>query len=306
LFDWRNGSPLDDPNYTAEYLLNRYRNLGLRFLDHVFGHFVVIICDDEKSRLILASDHSGIHQVFYLEKNNCLFFGTKIVSLSCVLNNDLVIDRSLENFLLSCAFLPWERTFYKGVKLVPSGSILEWTDGHISFHTIQENDPWKNRFSNIDFESSTEKDVIDALYDAFMLALEEQCPSLNNTSVILGGFDSAIVASGLSQIGKNVETFTFDFGSKEYNQPHTDTLASYLKIKHNWVPITKDIIKNELLKYPSIYNQVSAHPHYLIHTELICKIIKKREINYIFTGDGCDVLFLVALACILVQNFLCL
>jgi len=96
----------------------------------------------------------------------------------------------------------------------------------------------------------------------------------------------------LKRQGKKVETYTFYFDDKKFNQSHTDTLSRYLKSKHNWVPITKEVIQDGLLNFSSKFNQVSARPHYLIQTELICSFIRKRGFSHAFSGDGCDSIFL--------------
>ena len=52
--DFGHGSPLDDPDRTANYLLARYQDLGASFLDGLCGHFVVAVVDSASGRLVLA------------------------------------------------------------------------------------------------------------------------------------------------------------------------------------------------------------------------------------------------------------
>ncbi|MBW2663459.1 MAG: hypothetical protein JRD93_16105 [Deltaproteobacteria bacterium] len=110
---WNRGSPLDDPHATAEYLLSRYRQLGLEFLYQVCGQYVIVVCHHDENRLILANDHSGTRVMFCTEIDDSLIFSTNIYSIAEALGGKLEIDRSLEDFMLIYGFLPWNRTVYR-------------------------------------------------------------------------------------------------------------------------------------------------------------------------------------------------
>ena len=55
-----------------------------------------------------------------------------------------------------------------------------------------------------------------------MHVVEADVPSNDRVGVLLGGLDSALVASGLKRLGKKVETFSFGFENSMFNQAHTD------------------------------------------------------------------------------------
>ena len=78
---WDKGSPLDDPDQTANYLLSRFLEKGPRFLDDIFGQYVVVLCDIKSSKLFLGSDPGGFRKVFYCANDHQLIFGTNLVSL---------------------------------------------------------------------------------------------------------------------------------------------------------------------------------------------------------------------------------
>lgn len=289
---WNRGSPLDDPYATAEYLLSRYQQVGLEFLYQVCGQYAIVIYHHDENRLILANDHSGTRVIFCTEIDDSLIFSTNLYSLAEALGDRLEIDRSLEDFMLIYGFLPWNRTVYRKVQRLERGAILEWHKGKSSIHKIEKFDPWKEHFANINLEVMDEDATINTLYDAFMLALEEMACSANEVAVLLGGFDSALVASGLKQLGKNIETFSFHYANEGFNQPHTDTLASYLGIQHNWVEISPQIVRDGLISFVASFNQPSNWPNYLIQTKHLCSVIRNRGFAHCYSGDGCDVIFL--------------
>ena len=199
------------------------------------------------------------------------------------------LDRTLEDFLLSYAFLPSGKTIFKDVEVVPDGSIIQWVKNGNQINHISQNNPWQGKFSDIELN---ETKLINGLYDAFMTALEDQSESSYFTPVILGGFDSALVASGLQRLGKKVDTFSFFFQNTKYNQSNTAVLSRYLNIKHHWVPIDINTIKSGLSKFALKFNQVSAHPHYLLQTEFLCSEIRKHGFVNLYSGDGCDGIFM--------------
>ncbi|MFC1881140.1 asparagine synthase-related protein [Thermodesulfobacteriota bacterium] len=289
--EWNKVCPLDKPDQTALYLLTRFFERGPRFLDNIFGQYVVILCDINRSTLILGSDPNGFRRVFYCRNDDELVFGTNLVSIAGAFENGLEIDRSLENFLLGYEFLPWNRTPLKGTAYLPPGTLLEFSNGAIQRQTINSNN-LENTLQPIASEILDEKEAIRRLHDTFMLTLEEQCPSTDQIGVLLGGFDSALVAAGLKQLGKEIETFSFYFDDSEFNQAYTEELASFLGIRHTWVPITPEVIREGLQNYSLRFNQIYSQPHYLIQTAYTCSVMRERGYLHCFTGDGCDDLFL--------------
>ena len=289
---WDYGSPIDNPNYTAEYLLSRYQKLGLNFLDEIFGQYSVVICEHSKSKLILASDSIGLRSIFYYMESGNIIFSSNLLSLAISLDYKLEVDRSLEDFFLIYGFFPWNRTPFKGVLYLPPKSILEWSKGQCTLHSICQSELWEGRFSQSDSASLTEDEAVNNLYQAFMLAVEEQTASAKKAAVLLGGFDSALVASALHRLGKKVETFSFYYDSPEFNQPYVDTLASYLKIDHNWFPITESLIHDGLQAYSTKFNQPTNWPNYVIQTERLCSFMRDKGFLYCYSGDGCDSVFL--------------
>ncbi len=288
---WNHPAPSDDPNVTAQYLLSRYQELGLEFLDNVFGHYSVVICNQEENKLILGCDPGGVSTLYYTEVDGSLAFSSNLYCLVSALKNRIELDRSYEDFFLIYGFMPWNKVFFKEVKHL-SGNIVEWHRGNVKIQNVDKKDPWQKFLPDIDFNNATEDEVIDILYDGFMHATEEQLASSMDAAVLLGGFDSALVASALSRLGKKVETFSFFYDNPQFNQTHTDTLANYLKINHNWILINDEAIRNGMQRYSLKFNRPTNWPNYLIQTEYLCSEIRKRGILHCFSGDGCDHVFL--------------
>lgn len=286
------GSPLDAPNATAAYLLARYQEFGPAFLDGLCGHFVVAIAEPGSGRLTLARDPGGSRRLFVHHDGNALRFSTKLSDFRGLLGDELRVDRGLEDFLLGYEFLPDGRTPYQGVKILPAGEVLAWSRGTLTRGKIPKPDPWKSSGPSVDAASASEEEVVDAVDAALIRALEEQLPTERRIALLLGGFDSALIAALLTRMGKEVETFSFQYEDDSFNQPLTEELATLLGIQHNWVPIDAEVLREGLTEFAGRFNQLSGQPHYLIASAHAVKAAADKGFRYVFTGDGCDDLFL--------------
>ena len=289
---WKCESPLDDPNRTAAFLLDRFKRDDVRFLDGLVGQFAAVVVDSARGRLLLAADPAGMRTLYLHRDGESLTFASNLQALARGLGSELEIDRSLEDFFLIHGFYPWGRTPYRDVTALAPGTLLEWCDGKETPHEIVQGDPWVGRYDSLLSEQVDEETVLDGLYEAILRATKEQLAGTPRVAVLLGGFDSALVAALLHRLGKEVETYSFHYEDGQYNQPHTDTLARHLGIQHHWVPITQEIIEDGLQHFATLFNQPTNWPNYVIQTDYLCKRIRETGITHCYTGDGCDATFL--------------
>ena len=284
-------SPMDSPHTTAAYLLQHYKQKGCACFAEIYGQYAIIIYDNIKKTASLISDTSGLRTLFYTTKGNEILFCNNLATLAASTDN-VEINRGYEDFLLIYGFYPHGQTVYKDINMLAPGNILSWSTETIESTELNPIDPWRAKYSKENIEKMSEPELVDACYDTFIRALEEQTASTKKTAVLLGGFDSALVASGLKKLGKEVETFSFYYENDEFNQPHTDTLAEYLDIKHSWVKITDNVIERGLQEYSSVFNFPTNWVNYVVQTEEVCKVMKARGFDYIYSGDGCDGVFM--------------
>lgn len=285
--DWQGpGNPIDDPDAAAAYLLQRYRSHGTRFLDHVPGTYVLALHDSDKGEAFLATDPGGGHSLFVRETGEGIQFATNL-SLMPTAFAGITLDRGLEDFVLGYQFLPHGRTVYAGVHALPGGTLLQWHQGHIERHKIAA---WAGDAP--DLSQASLEEAMDALHDGFLQAIEDVAPTHERVAVMLGGFDSALVAAGLRRLGKTVETFTFEFADRSFNQPMTDRLSAEIGSSHHWVPIGPEVIADGMRNYARRFNLTAVQPHYPIESVEVCRAIRAAGLKHALTGDGCDGLFL--------------
>lgn len=291
--DWSQGSPLDDPDKTAAFLLRRYRDKQLAFLDETVGAFIVALWDAGEERFIVANDPGGMRTAFYMPTVTGLAFSSTLYGLNCAAaDSGLEIDRSLEDFLLGYEFLPWQQTLYKDVFSLAPGMLLEWHQGTVRQHRSRAPDCSAKAFHNQLGENPEEDEVCDHLFNEFTSCLKDVLPADERVAILLGGFDSALVAVACHALGKEVATYSFRFPDLRYNQAHAEEVAQLCNARHHWVDITPALLKDGLRQYPRLFNQPSCMPHYLIQTAHVLQKMHQDGFQHCLTGDGCDEIFL--------------
>lgn len=284
---WKStSSSVEDSNVAAGYLLERYFKKGDQLSSGVYGHFSIIVIDEQQNKTLIIRDPTGQNDLFYYRKGLDLIFSNKIKAVASGLGDESELDRSYEDFFLIHGFYPENRSMYKNVMALPKQSYVlhsgtSITAGSVTYPKLPSAGDIKN-----------EAALIDNLYDVLMSAMRDMLPSKKTkVAVLLGGFDSALVASMLKKIGMDVETFSFYYEDEKYNQLHTDTVADYLGIKHNWVKVDEKTIEDGLANFSDKFNQPTNWPSYVIQTAYLCEVIRKKGFSYCYTGDGCDALF---------------
>ncbi|MCP5093809.1 MAG: hypothetical protein GY949_23140 [Gammaproteobacteria bacterium] len=284
------GSPLDDPQGTAQALLKAYQQQDLGFLDGVVGRYAVIVTDANRERVLLARDPYDGPRIFYRQQSDTLSFATRLVDMVRLLGSEAALDRSLEDFLLGFEFLPDDHTFISDVKVLEKGCLLCFQRGRIEITTVAKMhvDPALTEAAS----SAEEEEITDALYQAFTLSLQDELPSEGTIGVLQGGFDSMLISAMLVKMGRTVETFTFRYREDGYTQHRVEEFSTETGVRHNWVDIKPGVIKQGLRCFSDEFNQPVGQAHYLIASSQAARAIRERGIRHCLTGDGCDGLFL--------------
>lgn len=207
---------------------------------------------------------------------------TSFGAITAGLGDRADIDRSYEDFHLGFGFLPDGRTMIKNLTAIPRPSVETLKGERV---TEPERSP------RSDPDVAVPRDV-DGLVGLFLEVLEDLVGDVDRVGVLLGGFDSALVAAGLHRIGKRVSTFTFSFRDPRFDQRHVEDVVSAVDADHHPVPITAATIGSGLDHFPEIVNQPGAQPHYQIQTIAAAVAAREAGVTRLLSGDGCDALFL--------------
>ena len=276
----------------ARGLADRLGSGTIDVLGDLHGQYALAAFDRAHNRLILATDPGGLRTLYHTTVNETLYYSTHLGTLATALGDQLELDRSYEDFLLSYGFTPNGHTCYRGITEVPTSKALVWERGTVTTVPIGHRDPWRDSFNTATLDTDATDTAIGCMEEAFMAAMVEIAHPSERAAVLLGGVDSALVAAALQRLGKQVETFSFFYEDSRLNQSHTDTLANYLGINHTWFPITAEIIADGLDHYRDRFNRPTNWPNYLIQTEALCRSIREAGYEACYSGDGCDGAFL--------------
>jgi asparagine synthase (glutamine-hydrolysing) len=272
------GAPL------ATQTLERFGSDPATILDHRADDLVAMVADEEAGTMTLGAG-GGNHRLFVADVDGGLLVATQLAPLASALGADLALDRSFEDFFLGFGFLPDGRTVYDGIRVMGAGQVLSVPNG-----APRAVEPAPLDLPDIDLHDLTA--VSNALHDAFIGALEEQAGTRTRHAVLLGGFDSALVAAGLRRLGHEVDCYTFGFDDPTYEQRNADELARAIGAAHTWVRFTPAVIGDLLSRFDQVINQPGAQPHYQLHTVHASCAIAADGHSHVFTGDGCDAVFL--------------
>lgn len=193
------------------------------------------------------------------------------------------IDRSAEDFLLGFGFLPDDRTVHPGVRSLRDAQLaLGGAPVAAEPDVVAEHPPQVSSFD----------EAVEVLHDLYMGVMEQQAGAARSHAVLLGGFDSALVTATLRRLGHDVATYTFGFGNPTYEQRNVGLVSRSTGSTEHWVDITPEIIGDGLRRFGSTFAQPGPQPHYQIHTLAAAGRIRDDGFDHVFTGDGCDAVFL--------------
>ena len=241
---------------------------------------------------LVAASGRGNHRIFlYRPTDGGVLACSHLATLVACVRPELTIDRGLENFLLGYGFLPDNRTVFEGISVLGPGTRARFQQGRLDDGpvevTVTPPEAAVPVVSSGSMESASE-----ALYESFLGAVEEQASGDTRHAVLLGGFDSALVASCLRELGHSVDTYTFSFGDSRYEQRHARELADSIGADHHEVSITPDVVLEGLEHFGDLYPQPGSQPHYQLHTLEASRQIAADGHDHVLTGDGCDAVFL--------------
>ena len=190
----------------TEVLLAAFIEWGLDALRRFNGMFTFAIYDRNERRLTLARDRYGIKPLYMARVGSRILFGSEIKAILAVPDFERLLDHeALVEYLTFQNFFT-DRTLFKGVRLMPPGTIHVFEIGR---------EPREHIYWDYDFR----EELNDPLPE-----LEEECDRLFNQAVsrqlvsdvdvgsyLSGGIDSGAITAIASRQLPGMRTFTVGF-----------------------------------------------------------------------------------------------
>lgn len=262
-----------------------YSQKSSHFLADVNGEYVIAIYDHAKNRLLIATDRSGTHPVYYHCDKDGLVCANRTDLLRTISSQISIDQQSIYNYLYFHA-VPGPASVFKDVQRLLPGQVLEYQAGgkpvisHYWKPHYEDNQPedfprLKEEFLEL-LKSSVRKRMLSDAVGCFLS----------------GGTDSSTIAGFANQLSNHpIKTFSIGFDVPGYDEmEYARTAASHFKTDHHEYYVTPADITAGIAKiayqFDEPFGNSSAIPSYYC-----AKLAKENGIDILLGGDGGDELF---------------
>lgn len=196
----RAGARLGEPFNDAEFCLRLYETYGLAGFARLNGSFCCAIYDPQSRECVLVSDRLGSRPLFYgVDDGQGLHFGTQV---SCVLQAPGIargLDRAAVFEFCANQRVYGDKTYHRGVKVLPPGSCLRFREGRTESYTY-----WSLRYRP---EPGSLDDYAQRLAETVKGAVRRIAARGRRLGILLsGGLDARMLVAAADA---NVACYTF-------------------------------------------------------------------------------------------------
>lgn len=268
----------------TEVLIKYIVHFGVQSVKDLDGMFSFAISDGNK--IFLARDHVGKKPLFYRIVNGQLYFSSDMGSLlpygSAEIDWTTLVYSALYGNLTFK-----DRTVFKEIKTVESGTIMEFDKGDFTPKVARY---WQvvpgKKYYNTTFEE--QKEILSSLMDE---AVKKRLVSdVSLGSYLSGGLDSTIIAHIAKKYKKDLVTYSICYDDDVTRENHYAKMASKaFSTEHvSVVPDFSNFIDD--MEYLSFKKQAPLSTPNEVPIYLLAK--KAREkLTVVLSGEGADELF---------------
>jgi asparagine synthase (glutamine-hydrolysing) len=268
----------------TETIVHAYEQWGEHAFGRLRGMFGLAIWDRVRRTLFVARDRAGIKPLYYAERGDRLFFGSEIKSLLIAGAADRTIDLNALDHYLTFLYTPRDGSIFHGVRKLPPGHFLRWSDGRLHVKQYWEL-PAPETFDGTDAEAADR--LHDVLRDAVRSHLVSDVPL---GAFLSGGIDSSLVVGLMAEVSdRPVQTFSIGFDEPQFDElDHARKVAAHFKTDHHEFVVRPDalaILDRLIQHFDEPFADSSAIP-----TWYVCEMAR-RHVTVVLSGDGGDELF---------------
>jgi asparagine synthase (glutamine-hydrolysing) len=213
-------------NTDEEIIIYLYLAFGEDFVSRLNGNFIIVIWDKINQKIVIVNDRYGFRNLFYTISNGYLLIGSEVKAI--IQDQEFikkVNDTAISDFF-SFGFLLGNKTFFKGIELLPPATVFVYNNGRTHLKTY-----WKVPTDELSMKSNDE--YYEEFTVLFLKAIQKNMKGDHRFGLSLsGGLDSRAVAAGAIKNGLHFNTYTFgDVKSEEFI--YAAQVAKVLEVKHN-------------------------------------------------------------------------
>ncbi|MDQ0231142.1 asparagine synthase (glutamine-hydrolyzing) [Metabacillus malikii] len=269
----------------TEVIIALYAAIGKDVVYKLRGMFSFIIWDKVEKTLFGARDHFGIKPLYYIDRQDAMFFASESKSLLPLIDR-LELDKVAFQQYLAFQYVPEPMTMDTHIKKVPPGHYFIKKAG---MSKCEFTAYWKPSLKPV--TNTNEKSAKDAIRNAMTDSVEKHMRSDVPVGAFLsGGVDSTITVSLAKKLNPTLKTFTVGFEHEQYSEVDVaERTADILKTNHTTVLVSPEEFIEELPKIIWHMDDPVADPAsiplYFIAREA------SKHVKVVLSGEGADELF---------------
>jgi asparagine synthase (glutamine-hydrolysing) len=267
----------------SEVLLEYYSEHGIdKLIEKANGMYAFSIYDKRKNQLILARDKVGKKPLYYFFDNEFCIWGSEInIFKNSPVHNKLKINSNAIDNFFKVGYVPNPISIFEQIQKLKPGEIIiidvksQKKISKRNFFIKKENQLVNNSVEETIRDSIRIRTISDVPYGVFLSS----------------GIDSALVASILKDLKKNVDSFSIGIKNNQTIDESTGSkkIAKFLGLNHNELRIDEDSLINYFPKLAEVYGEPFADTSQI--PTLILSEFSKKKISVALSGDGGDELF---------------
>nr|WP_297082220.1 asparagine synthase-related protein [Thermoleptolyngbya sp. C42_A2020_037] len=248
----------------------------------LIGTFALAVYDRERQTLTLGRDPAGVQTLYYTTDGAIRWIAPRMQSLLPYHNRE--IDEIALRDYLCCAFVPGDRTLWKGVRKLSPGATLRLPNDQIQpYWTLQEQ--IVGATESIEWHSQRLRHLLEE-------TVKDALPKHEPVGCFLsGGIDSSCVTALASQLHyAPVHTFSIHFGEQYPNELEFSSLvAQHCQTHHHILQISLSDLWAFLPEAMAHLDNPIGDP--LTVPNLLLGRLAKQFVNVVLNGEGGDPCF---------------
>ncbi|WP_176308551.1 asparagine synthase (glutamine-hydrolyzing) [Micromonospora sp. NBS 11-29] len=265
----------------SECLVHLYEELGDDLVHRLRGMFAFAIWDSRRRRLLLGRDRVGKKPLYWWSNGSGISFASEAKSLL----RDPSLPRRLDpvalHHYLTYQYVPAPWSIYQGVRKLPPGHLLTWTDGTVDVRPYWRLDCTPHPVPD---ETAAAGELRERLLDAVRVRMVSERPI---GAFLSGGVDSsAVVAAMARQSTGPVKTFSIGFEESRYDErAHARLVADRYGTDHHELvvdPSCVALLPTLAWHFDEPFADSSAIPSFYVAQ------MSRQHVTVVLNGDGGD------------------
>lgn len=272
----------------TEVLIHLYEELGIDFIHRLSGMFAFCLYDTRIGKAYVVRDFYGINPLFYMVRNQRLYFASEIKAFLELPDFEPGIDHEAVFHYFSLAYIPGKHTGFEEISELQGGSLIEINFSKASFHEREYYRPRYEQDLGISEREAAEK-VHELMLDSVRRNLISDVPVGMTLS---GGVDTSTILGLVKELGQSrgMHTFSIKMGSQSFDESRYQRLmAQFAGSNHHEISIGPQDVLDVLVEHAAYIDEPcgdgSAIPSYILARTA------KKYVTVLLSGEGGDEIF---------------